>query len=63
MDMDLLDLDRFLNDRNVEIYRRLACAATTEAERETLLAALAEEKAKCFGSKNARQERELTAIG
>jgi hypothetical protein len=54
MDMDRLNLDRFLNPRNVERYRKLACAVTTKAERETLLRLLADEKVKCFGLMNAR---------
>ena len=62
MDMDRLDLDRFLDHRNVERYQKLACAATTEAEREALLVALTEETVKCFGPKNTRREHELTAI-
>ena len=62
MDMDRLDLDRFLNQRNVERYRKLACAATTEAERQTLLVMLTEETVKCFGPKSAQQGHELTAI-
>ena len=27
-------MDRFVNDRNVERYRKLACVTTTTAERE-----------------------------
>jgi hypothetical protein len=49
-----LNLDRFINDRNVERYRKLACAATTSAERKALLSLLAEEKVKCFGPENTR---------
>jgi hypothetical protein len=48
-----LNLDRFISDRNVERYRRLACATTTTAEREALLSLLAEEKVKCFGPEDA----------
>jgi hypothetical protein len=46
-----LDLERFISDRNVQRYRKLACAATTEAEREKLLGLLAEEKDRCFKQK------------
>jgi hypothetical protein len=44
-----LDLERFISDRNVQRYRKLACAATTEAEREKLVGLLAEETDRCFG--------------
>jgi hypothetical protein len=36
------------NARNLERYRKLACAATTRTEREMLFTLLAEEKVKCF---------------
>ena len=49
-------MDRFVKDRNLERYRKLACAATTRAEREMLFALLAEEKVKCF----VHQPREIT---
>jgi hypothetical protein len=39
-------MDRFVNDENLERFRRLASAATSEAERKTLLGLLAEERAK-----------------
>jgi len=48
-------MDRFVNDRNLEKYRKLACATTTEAEREMLFASLAEEEVNCFGP-HARQD-------
>jgi hypothetical protein len=50
-----LDLERFISDRNVQRYRKLACAATTEAERGKLLGLLAEAKGRCFGQKTDRR--------
>ncbi len=41
-----MDLDRFVNQQNLERFRRLASEATTEAERSKLLALLADEEAK-----------------
>jgi hypothetical protein len=35
MDMERLDLDRFVNDRNVERYRKLAWAGTTGAKEKS----------------------------
>ncbi len=58
-----LNLDRFLNDRNLERYRKLACATTTRTEREVLLAVLAEEKVRCFAPANARTVALPPAIG
>jgi hypothetical protein len=52
-------MDRFVNERNLERYRKLACGATTMAEREILFSSLAEEKVKCFGPRNARQDVRL----
>ncbi len=52
-----LNLDRFINDRNVERYRKLACAATTSAEREALFSLLTEEKTECFGPENRNNKR------
>src|SRR6516165_5870327 len=49
-------MDRFVNDRNLERYRKLACATTTRVERGMLLASLAEEKVKCFGPRNTPQD-------
>jgi len=49
-----LNLDWFVNERNLGRYRRLACAATTRAEREMLFASLAEENVRCFAK--ARQD-------
>jgi hypothetical protein len=49
MDMKRLDLDRFVNDRNVQRYRKLAWAGTTRSEREKLLDLLAAENDRCFG--------------
>jgi hypothetical protein len=41
-----MDMDRFFNDQHIDRYRRLASAATTEAERKVLLDLLAEERNK-----------------
>jgi hypothetical protein len=48
-----LDLDRFINDRNLERYRKLARAATSKVERQALFGSLAEENVKCFRLENA----------
>jgi hypothetical protein len=48
-----LDLDRFINDRNLDRYRKLARAATSKGERQALLGLLAEENVKCFRLENA----------
>jgi hypothetical protein len=41
-----MDIDRFVNDQNIVRFKRLASAATTEAERRTLLSLLAAEQVK-----------------
>jgi hypothetical protein len=41
-----MDVDRFINELNLERFRRLADAVTTAAERKVLLELLAEEKNK-----------------
>jgi hypothetical protein len=41
-----MDMDRFVNDQNIERYRKLASASTNEAERKILLGLLAEENTK-----------------
>lgn len=41
-----MDTDQFVNDQNLERFRKLADAVTTASERKTLLALLAEEHAK-----------------
>jgi hypothetical protein len=41
-----MDMNRFFSDRNIERYRRLACAATTGIERIRLLGLMAEEEDK-----------------
>jgi hypothetical protein len=41
-----MDIERFVNDRNIERFKKLASAATTAAERKTLLGLLADEQAK-----------------
>ena len=49
-------MDRFVNDQNLERYRKLACATTTRAEREMLFASLAEEKVQYFEPPKAGQD-------
>jgi hypothetical protein len=39
-----MDMDRFFINRNIERYRRLACAATTDIERTRLLNLMAQEE-------------------
>ncbi len=41
-----MDIDRFVNNQNLERFRRLANDATTEAERKILLDLLAKEQVK-----------------
>ena len=52
-----MDLDRFVNDQNIERYRRLAEAAATEAERKIMLELLAEEEAKAIALQDREQPR------
>jgi hypothetical protein len=49
-------MDRFVNDRNLESYRKLACRTTTTAEREILFASRTEENVEFFRPRNARQD-------
>jgi hypothetical protein len=58
-----LNLDRFLKDRNLERYRKLACPTTTRTERELLFAVLDEEKVRCFALPNVRTVALPSAIG
>jgi hypothetical protein len=47
--MDVMDefvMDRFVNEQNLERFRKLASTVTTEAERKMLLTLLAGEEAK-----------------
>jgi hypothetical protein len=39
-----MEKDKFVSNRNIERYRRLACAAMTGPERTEMLALLAEEE-------------------
>jgi hypothetical protein len=48
-----MDTNRFVTDRAVERYRRLACAAITGTERTRLLGLMAEEEDKYFVVQNA----------
>ena len=50
-------MERFVNDQNVERYRRLACGTITEAERKILLSLLTEEKDKFNKSQKVRSNR------
>ena len=44
--MDMEDMDRFINDQNLERLRKLANVSTTKAERKILFGLLTEEKTK-----------------
>ena len=44
--MDMEDMDRFINDLNLERLRKLANVSTTKAERKILFGLLTEEKTK-----------------
>jgi hypothetical protein len=50
-----VDMDRFFSDRNIERYRRLACAATIGTERTRLLGLMAEEEDKYLYAEKLRQ--------
>ena len=43
--MDMEDMDRFINDQNLERLRKLANVSTTKAERKILFGLLTEESA------------------
>jgi hypothetical protein len=49
-----MDVTKFVNDQNLERFRRLASAATVEAERRILLDLLAEEQIKFVELQKAR---------
>jgi hypothetical protein len=49
-----MDMDRFVNDQNIERYRKLASASTSDAERKMLFGLLAEEKATFIELQKAR---------
>jgi hypothetical protein len=50
-----MDIDRFINNPlNIEIFRKLTCVATTEAERKILFNLLADEEDKYFELPKAR---------
>jgi len=51
-----MDTNRFVNDQNIERYRKLAFASTNEAERKMLLALLAEEQVKFIELQSARAQ-------
>ncbi len=55
MDIDRIDIDRFINDQNIELFRRrLASPVTVEVERKMLLRLLANEQSKCIELHKAR---------
>jgi len=41
-----MDVERFVNDQNIERFKKLANAATTEVERKILFSLLAKEQVK-----------------
>jgi hypothetical protein len=43
---EAMDMDGFVNDQNIERFKKLANAATTDAERKTLFGLLAKEQVK-----------------
>jgi hypothetical protein len=49
-----MDMDRFVNDQNIERFKKLASATTTQAERKMLLGLLAEEQVKSVKLEKAR---------
>ena len=49
-----MNMDRFVNEQNLERLRRLASATITVAERKILLVLLAEEEAKFIALNKAR---------
>jgi hypothetical protein len=49
-----MDMDRFVNDQNIERFRKLASASTNETDRRILLGLLAEENAKFIDLQTAR---------
>ena len=53
-------MDRFINDENLERFRRLASATTSETERKILLGLLAQEEAKFIELQKARIARRLS---
>ena len=52
-----MDLDRFVNEQNIERFRRLAAGNVTNAERAMLLTLLAEEGVKATELQKARLDR------
>ena len=52
--MDMEDMDRFINDQNLERLRKLANVSTTNAERKILFGLLTEEKTKFIELQKAR---------
>ena len=49
-----MDMDRFVNDRNLKMLRKLANISTTAAERKILFGVLAGEKTKFIELQKAR---------
>ena len=52
-----MDMDRFVNEENLERFRRLASVSTTEPERKILFGLLADEQAKFFELQKSRTVR------
>ena len=52
--VDMEDMDRFINDQNLERLRKLANVSTTKAERKILFGLLTEEKTKFIELQKAR---------
>jgi hypothetical protein len=55
--MDMEDMDRFINDQNLERLRKLANVSTTKTERKILFGLLTEEKTKFIELQKARIHR------
>jgi hypothetical protein len=49
-----MDMERFVNDRNLKMLRKLANISTTEADRKILFGLLTEEKTKFIELQKAR---------
>ena len=52
-----MDMDRFVNEENLERFRRLASVSTTEPERKILFGLLADEQAKFLELHQGRRAR------
>lgn len=54
-------MDRFLQDQNIALYRRLLNSSTDEAERRTIFKLLAEEKDKLKNEKKGNTSKITSA--